>query len=102
MLPSSASSVTRFSGRQILGREPEVDRVTRHSIERPPGASFSLQRLLAAEHLRLRLPDHLDAPERELEVVAAEVEVVQARVFWKTVGFSSRESASTAMLSWNM
>src|SRR4029453_13516957 len=33
--------------------------------------------LLAAEHRRLRLANHLDVPEGKLELVAAEVEVVE-------------------------
>ena len=78
MLPSP-SRVTRLSGsRKILGREPEVDRVERHLLERPRRRELRLARLLAAEHRRLRLADHLDVPEREVEVVRAEVEVVQA------------------------
>ena len=42
------------------------------------GREVRLGRLLAPEHRRLRLPDHLDGPEREVEAVATgEVEVVQ-------------------------
>ena len=63
--------------RQVFGREPEVDRVLRDLLERPAGCELRLDRLLAAEHRRLRLPDHLDVPERIVVVVAAEVEVVQ-------------------------
>ena len=74
--------------RQILGREPEVDRVAGHALQRPRRRQFRFDRLLAAVHLGLRLADHLDAAERELEVVAAEVEVVQAR------GSSGRRSGS--------
>ena len=62
---------------QILGREPEVDRVSRDPLERPLGRELRLEGLLAAEHRRLGLADHLDVPQRELEVVAPEVEVVQ-------------------------
>ena len=79
MLPSLVS-VTRFSGQwQVLGREPEVDRVFRHVAERPLGREPRLARFLPAEHRRLGLADHLDVAQRELEVLAArEVEVVDA------------------------
>ena len=64
--------------RQVLGREPEVDRVARHVVQGPRGRELGLERLLAAVHRRRRLADHLDVAQRVLEVVAAEVEVVEA------------------------
>ena len=56
----------RGSG-EILGGEPEVDRMTRDQLSRetrdePRGASL--------EHLPVRLPKHLDMTHRELEVIA--------------------------------
>ena len=69
---------TVLGPREVLGREPEVDRVPGDPLERPLRRELRRRRALAAEHGRLRLADHLDVAERELEVVAArEVEVVQ-------------------------
>ena len=64
--------------RQVLGREPEVDRVASHVVQGPRGRELGLERLLAAVHRRRRLADHLDVAQRVVEVVAAEVEVVEA------------------------
>ena len=77
-VPVAVEGDAVVGARKILGREPEVDRVERHLLERPRGRELRLARLLAAEHRRLRLADHLDVAEREVEVVGAEVEVVQA------------------------
>ena len=63
--------------RQVLGREPEVDRVLGDPLERELRREPRLHRLLAAVHGRLRLADHLDVPERVVVAVAGEVEVVQ-------------------------
>ena len=63
--------------RQVLGREPEVDRVLRDTLERPVRRQLRLARLFAAEHRLLRLADHLDVPERVVVPVAGEVEVVE-------------------------
>ena len=49
-----------------------------NALERPLRRELGLAGLLAAEHRRLRLAHHLDVPERILEIVASEVEVVQA------------------------
>ena len=62
--------------RQVLGGQPEVDGVLRDVSQRPFRRELGLDRLLAAEHLRLRLADHLDVAHRIVEVRAAEVEVV--------------------------
>ena len=79
MLPSFAS-VTRFSGRrQVLGRQPEVDGVLGDLVERERRRELRLERLLAAEHRRRRLADHLDVAHRVLEVLGSEVEVVDAQ-----------------------
>jgi hypothetical protein len=50
----------------------------------------------------LRLTDHLDVPERKIVGVTAEVEVIQAGRLLEDGRFSSRDSASTASLAWNM
>jgi hypothetical protein len=63
--------------RQVLGREPEVDRVARHPLQRPLGRELRIPRSLAAEHRRRRLADHLDVAERVFEVAVPEVEVVE-------------------------
>ena len=63
--------------RQVLRREPEVDRMAGHALERALRRELGLERLLAAVHVGRRLADHLDVAERIFEVVAAEVEVVQ-------------------------
>ena len=78
MLPSRSTRHPVVGPRQVLGREPEVDGVLGHALERPLGRELRLAGSLAAEHRRLRLADHLDVPERVLEVVGAEVEVVHA------------------------
>jgi hypothetical protein len=52
--------------------------VSRHPLKRPFRSEPCLPRPLAAEHRRLGLADHLHVAERELEVVGAEVEVVEA------------------------
>ena len=62
---------------QVLGREPEVDRVAGDLVERPRRRELRLERLLAAVHRRRRLADHLDVAERVVDVAAAEVEVVE-------------------------
>jgi hypothetical protein len=56
---------------------PEVDRVRRDLLERPLRRELRLARLLAAEHRRLRLADHLDVAKRIVSRLAGEVEVVQ-------------------------
>ncbi len=61
---------------KILGREPEVDGMSCDPLEAPVGSEPGLARPLAPEHGRLRLPDHLDVPERVVDLVASEVEVV--------------------------
>ena len=63
--------------RQVLRREPEVNRMAGHVLERTLRRELGLERLLAAVHVGRRLADHLDVAERKFEVVAAEVEVVQ-------------------------
>jgi hypothetical protein len=63
--------------RQVFGGEPEVDGVAGDLLQAPGRSEAGLAGLLAAEHRRLRLADHLDVAQRKLEVVpAAEVEVV--------------------------
>ncbi len=60
------STVMRLSGcGQILGGEPEVDRVLRHVVERQPGRE---PRAPARRMLRSRLAEHLDVAERQLRV----------------------------------
>ena len=63
---------------QILGGQPEVDGVARDVTEQPGGRELRFDRLLAPVHLLGRLADHLDVAHRVLEVVGAEVEVVDA------------------------
>ena len=64
--------------RQVLGREPEIDRVLGHVLQRPVRGKPGLARLLAPEHWRLRFADHLDVPHRELEIRSTgEIEVVE-------------------------
>ncbi len=62
--------------RQVLGRQPEVDGVAGDVAQRPRRREPRLAGLLAAEHRRLRLADHLDVAQRVLVVRAREVEVV--------------------------
>src|SRR3954468_1669295 len=64
--------------REVLGRQPEVDGVPGDVAQRPLRRELRLQRLLAAVHLGRRLADHLDVPERVVDLVGAEVEVVEA------------------------
>src|SRR5213079_1099365 len=45
---------------QGRGREPEVDGVAGDVAQRPRRRQLGLPRLLAAEHVGLRLADHLD------------------------------------------
>ena len=65
--------------RQVLRGQPEVDGVARDVVERPLRRQPRLQRLLAPVHLRRGLADHLDVAQRVVDVVGAEVEVVEAR-----------------------
>ena len=64
--------------RQVLGGQPEVHGVLGDVAQRPGRRELGLERFLAAEHLRLRLADHLDVAHRVVEVRAAEVEVIDA------------------------
>ena len=74
----SPSTVTRFSGSGRSSVESQKSiACLRDLLERPLRRELRLARLLAAEHRRLRLADHLDVPERVVELVAGEVEVVQ-------------------------
>ena len=57
--------------RQVLGRQPEVDRVGRDVGQREHRRELGLERLLALEHLGVGLADHLDVAHRELEVLRA-------------------------------
>ena len=77
MLPSRPQRDAVVGPRQVLGREPEVDRVAGDLVERPRRREPRLERLLAAVHRRRRLADHLDVAERVVDVAAAEVEVVE-------------------------
>src|SRR5262245_9143065 len=63
---------------QVLGRQPEVDGVGGDVAQDPRGRELRLERFLAPVHLLGRLADHLDVAHRELEVLGAEVEVVDA------------------------
>ena len=79
MLPSP-SRVTRLSGRGRSSVESQKSTAWRAmSLQRPVGRELRLDRLLAAVHRRLRLADHLDVAHRVVEVVGAEVEVVDAQ-----------------------
>jgi hypothetical protein len=70
--------VTRFSGRGRSSVESQKSTAWRASrLECPRRRELRLERLLTAEHVGLRLADHLDAAQRVLVVVAAEVEVVE-------------------------
>ena len=62
--------------RQVLGRQPEVDRVPRHVVQREPRGE---PRRAGAQDVPVALAEHLDVPEREVEVVGAPVVVVDAR-----------------------
>jgi hypothetical protein len=59
----------------VLGREPEVDRVAGDVVERETGDERRCSRL---QDLAVGLAEHLDVPEREAEVVCAPVVVVDA------------------------
>ena len=65
--------------RQILGREPEVDRVARDVTQGETGRELRLHGLLPLEHVGRRLPDHLHVPQRVVDVLALEIEVVHAQ-----------------------
>ena len=75
-----ARSVTRFSGSgrsSVDSQKSTACRATLSSVH--SGRQPRLQRLLAAVHLGLRLADHLDVAQRVVDVVGAEVEVVEAQ-----------------------
>ena len=78
ILPSRVEGDAVVRPRQVLGRQPEVHGVAAISLERPLRCEPRLARLLATEHRRLRLADHLDVAQGEVGVVGAEVEVVHA------------------------
>jgi hypothetical protein len=65
--------------RQILGRQPEVDRVGGDIGQRELRGEHGLERLLALEHLGVGLADHLDVAHRVVEPGHPEVEVVDAQ-----------------------
>ena len=70
------STVTRLSGcGQVLGGQPEVDRVLGHVVEREPRRE---PRRAGAQDVAVGLAEHLDVPEREVGVVGAPVVVVDA------------------------
>ena len=75
-----------FREREILGRQPEVDRVTGDVTQCPGGREAGLTRLLAAEHRCLRLADHLDIAQRITELLVTQVEVVDAQRLLKDGG----------------
>ena len=77
MLPS-ARSVTRLSARgrsSVESQKSSAWRATSSSVQLR--RELRLQRLLAVVHVGGRLADHLDVPQRVLERVRAEVEVVE-------------------------
>ena len=78
MLPSRGERDAVLGAGQVLGREPEVDGVLGDLVERERRRELRLDRLLAAEHRRGRLADHLDVAHRVLEAGHPEVEVVDA------------------------
>ena len=78
MLPSRRERHAVVRPRQVLGREPEVDGVLGDLVEAEGRRELRLDRLLAAEHRRRRLADHLDVAHRVLEAGHPEVEVVHA------------------------
>ena len=79
MFPSFGEGDPVLGSRQVLGGQPEVDCVRGDLVERELRRELGLERFLAAEHRRRRLADHLDVAHRELEVLRAEVEVVDAQ-----------------------
>src|SRR5690348_15868027 len=62
----------------VLSGQPEVHGVTSHVRQAPVRRQQGELGLLALHRLRVRLPGHLDVPERPFAAVPGEVEVVQA------------------------
>src|SRR5690242_4730565 len=62
----------------VLSGQPEVHGVTSHVRQAPVRRQHGELGLLALHRLRVRLPAHLDVPERPFAAIAGEVEVVQA------------------------
>src|SRR3989475_340849 len=70
--PVEGDAVVRV--REILGGEPEVQRVLGHELERPARRD---RRRAGLERVPVELPDKGDVAHRELPLLRAEVEIVQ-------------------------
>ena len=80
-MPPSSSRVTRFvRQRQVLAAQPEVHRVVGEHLERHARRDLAgPARRVRPDLLGVGLAEHLDAAERVVPVVGAEVPVVAAR-----------------------
>ena len=76
MLPSR-SSVTRLFGiRQIFRREPEIERMVGHQVEREARRD---RRRAGLQRLAIQLADEGDVAHRILPVIRAEVEIIHRK-----------------------